>query len=384
MQLPPKALQLTSVKRRRPHQAAFVAKFDISPELVPGIDVSVFEDVDGIPFEGVAVRDASSVKRLVVWTQRVAHLNDQTMTPQTHIREDQGLDVLSFIRNQLVEERPKAATGAEGRAQPPTMDEMAVNVKAAKAKAMGPAGGVSQATSAAAAAALADIPDGDDSNDDTGAVSFMEVSSVAGISLAAVCASQGHRRPPARTLPAKRARQASAVQSSVPRGSRGARDVERLDGTSGSGLYAGSPSTLNPFGGNNTDDIQSELDKLPIYDILLCKTGGPTKMSIYNAVRAPAVPSPFADQAFYICGMLAQCIHVATRQAHGRCAGISSLALRREQQSDMICTQLPIAAPITTLRTGRKEQLQSTKRLTTGRRACCSLSTQPLLQRRSS
>ena len=326
MQLPPKALQLTSVKRRRPHQAAFVAKFGISPELVPGIVVSPFEDVDGTKFEGVAMRDACSVKRLVLWTESVAHLNDHTMTRETHIREGQGQDVLNFIRNQHIENRPKAAKGAEGRAQPPSMDEMAVCVKAAQARANGPAGGVSQATSAAAAAALADIPDGDDSDDDAGAVSFLEVTSVAGISLAAVSSSQGHRRPPARTQPAKRARQASAVQSSVPRGSRGARDVERLDGTSGSGLYAGSPSTLNPFGGNNTDDIQSELDKLPIYDILLCKTGGPTKMSIYNAVRDPAFPSPFADQAFYFCDMLAQCIHVATRHAHGRCAGIFSLA----------------------------------------------------------
>ena len=36
---------------------------------MPGIDVSSFKDVDGSVFDGVPMRDASSNKRLVEWSE---------------------------------------------------------------------------------------------------------------------------------------------------------------------------------------------------------------------------------------------------------------------------------------------------------------------------
>ena len=176
------------------------------------------------------MRDSASTKRLVVWSERIVHMNDRVMTPETHIRQDQGNEVLSFFRNRLVEDRPKAAKGAEGRAQPPSMDEVTVSVRAAKAMNDGPAGGISRMGSAAVAA-LSYIPDTDnlgDDDDEEEDVHFVEVSTVSGISLAGIQAGQASRRPPGRN-PIKRGRTASTgIGSTARRG----RDVERLEGCS--------------------------------------------------------------------------------------------------------------------------------------------------------
>ena len=222
------------------------------------------------------MRDSASTKRLVVWSERIVHMNDRVMTPETHIRQDQGNEVLSFFRNRLVEDRPKAAKGAEGRAQPPSMDEVTVSVRAAKAMNDGPAGGISRMGSAAVAA-LSYIPDTDnlgDDDDEEEDVHFVEVSTVSGISLAGIQAGQASRRPPGRN-PIKRGRTASAgIGSTARRG----RDVERLEG-----------SSVSSASGNSMEDLQSEIDKLSIYEILMNHKGNGTRTSIYNSVRHSAM-----------------------------------------------------------------------------------------------
>lgn len=280
----------------QPPQATFIQQFGIAPELVPGIDVSSLEDCDGTRFDGIVTRDASSGKRLVLWTERTCHLNDRTMTGGTHIRQDQGPDILAFIRSQLVEDRPKLAKGAEGRAQPPSFEDLAGCVRAAKAMADGPAGGASRAASSnAAAAALADVLDIEDPNeDDDGDVHFEEVSTVAGISLAAASASQPGRKQ-ARN-PAKRPHSGTGSLSGGARRRRGG-DIERLE--AGGSAFAGnlspgafSASTASP------DDVQAEINKLSIWDILSNGKHGITRMSIYNAARHSAMRSAVARQPY--------------------------------------------------------------------------------------
>ena len=241
-------------------------------ELMPGINVSSFQDVNGSVFDGVLMRDASSKKHQLAWSERRAPFTDQIMRPETHICADQAIDVLEHFRNRLVKDRPNAARGAEGHAQPRTKDDLALSVKAIRLR--------------AAAHALADIMDGSDDPDDTDEdpeeVHFETISTVAGISLAAASASQASqgRRPPAQNPAAKRSRPGSVSTSARgcvstrARGSR-SREVETLDGSIGLG-----------------EDLQIEIGKLPIYEFLLGKTG-PWKMWIYNAVRPSALPSSF-------------------------------------------------------------------------------------------
>ena len=159
---------------------------------MPGIDVSSFKDVDRSVFDGVPMRDASSNKILVEWS------------------EDE--------------------------------DAEEVHVEA--------------------------------------------ISTVAGISLVAASASQASqgRRPPARSPAAKRSRPSSVSTgargcvSTRAHGSRG-REVERLDGSI-----------------RLREDLQVEIGKLPIWDLLLGKTG-PWKMLIYNAVRPSVLPSSFTHKS---------------------------------------------------------------------------------------
>ena len=264
-----------------PPQAGFLSKFGITPELVPGIDIGSFEDVDGSSFEGVVMRDADSSKRLVVWKEHTVEMNDRILTPETNIRPEQGKDILIFMQNQLVDNRQRSAKGAEGRAQPPSLDEVLGSVQAARAIATGSAAAGSR-NSAAAAAALSNIPvapDDEDDDDDEEEVHYEEVINVAGISLAAATAttgSHGSRRIAGRH-PAKRSRQGATALSSTLRSNR-ARDVERLDGGGGAG------------GGNTcTDDVQAEIDKLSIRDILTNTKNQSVKMLIYNGVRPSAL-----------------------------------------------------------------------------------------------
>ena len=205
------------------------------------------------------------------------------LTPQTNIRLDQSNDSFNFIQNQLVDNRQRSAKGAEGHAQPPKIDEVIGPVKAARAIAEGSAGGCSRMSSAAAAAVLSCIPSTEDPDDDTDddnaeEVHFGEVSTVAGISLAAASAgdcSHISMRLPARIY-TKRSRQDSASLSSTARASH-IRNTERRDGSSGASA-----------GTAGTDTIQVEIAKLSIYAILTNSTHGSVKMAIYNGVRRSA------------------------------------------------------------------------------------------------
>lgn len=275
-----------------PPQAVFINRFSTAPDVVEGINLETFTDADGGCFEGVVCRDALSVKRLVVWSERTVHLNERTMTQDTHIRAGQGNDVMTLLQNRHVEGRPKLAKGGECRPEPPTIDDMAVAVKLAKARAEGLSGGAARAAAAAAGAALTDTPDTEDLDDDDGPLHFEEVSTVTAISLAAVAASQASqasRRLPARTI-SKRPRQVTPSlggSTTSSRGSRGNSNIERFEGSGSIGFAVGAGAASS-----YTEDVQSEIDKLSIFDILSCcgKTT-PSRMPIYNGVQPSVILS---------------------------------------------------------------------------------------------
>ena len=328
-----------------PPQASFTTKFGIAPELVQGIDISSFQDTDGSTFEGIVMRDPDAQKKLIMWTERTVSLSDRVMTPESHIREEQGQDVLGYIRNRLVEERPKSARGAEGRSQPPTMDDVAVCVKQARAKADCPAG-FALAASAAAAAAMADFDDSDPDDND-GQVHFVEQAEVAGISLAASAAGQASLRPQARKQ--KRQRPGSSGLSAAPRGSR-AREVERLDGS----------SSTAP-GISSAEDVQVELDKLCIYDILM------------NSKHGPKI-----CQSTMQCGSQQCTFLLHTSFLNYRMLDTVYMLLRTTLVATSQCCPTnvqPVATTAQHHRHFRKERFTSTRSLTTGIQQCSSEST---------
>lgn len=234
-----------------PLQDAFTAQFGIRPQLVPGIVIRHFLDIDGSCFVGVVTRDTSSSHPDMV--------------------------------RRWVEEMPNAARGAEDRAQHPSMEELAAFVTLARDRGHGLGGRVSQASSATPAAAQSDMPAIGNHNVDAKEVHIEEPSHVPGKSLAVGSAGQARQLPQARN-PARRQRQGSASLNSSDHGSHG-RGSERLDGSSSCS-----------WGDLSDDNIQAQIDKLSIYDILKFNINRISKMSIYNAVRHSAMRSPFTCQ----------------------------------------------------------------------------------------
>lgn len=235
-------------------QDAFSARFGISPELVPGIAIKTFQDIDGCLFDGVVIRDTSSSQ----------------------------IDVVSFARDRLIEEMQTTARHADGNAQPPSLDELAVYVTLARAQATG--GIVSQASSAAPAAALSVMPNTDHQGNDTTGVYSREVLDVASTSLAAGTAGQASQLGPARN-PSRQQIQGTASRSSSAHGSHGG-GAERLDG-----------SSSTTFAGNiGLEDVQAMIDKMSIWTMLKDNSNMVSGMTIYNIARRSAMHSPVPCQ----------------------------------------------------------------------------------------
>jgi len=102
----------------------FLELFQATVQELPALTIESFEDVDGTSFDGVVMKDGLSCKRLHVWVEQKAELIDHELRVENHLRPGQGAEVQTALRASLLQARPKQGQGAEGRSQPPSLEEI--------------------------------------------------------------------------------------------------------------------------------------------------------------------------------------------------------------------------------------------------------------------
>ena len=104
--------------------AKFMEMFQATPQELALLTIETFDDVDGTKFDGVVMKDQLTSKRLHVWIEHRAELIDHALPVENHLRPGQGAEMQTTLQASLLQARPKKGQGAEGRSQPPTLEEI--------------------------------------------------------------------------------------------------------------------------------------------------------------------------------------------------------------------------------------------------------------------
>lgn len=246
--------------------ARFMELFQATAQELSALTIESFEDVDGTFFDGVVMKDQLSCKRLHVWVEHRAELVDHSLRVENHLRPGQGAEMQTALRASLIQARPKRGQGAEGRSQPPSLEEVRDMVQRGRAQL--PATG----RGAAAAADPGDESEEDSLNDRERVV---EVSTVTPARAPAPGAG-------AAAAPGKRARAGGAWSTSKrPRAAAGPASV----GSTSRGERRARVETIDGEAAEEGDVLSTETAKLDLGDLFMQKNPG-AKSAIYNMAGA--------------------------------------------------------------------------------------------------